>query len=249
MRRQALVRDFIPLVTQLLLITTLASLFVFISASAAQAVVCSYSGPGGNWAINAAPAVTVTDVHGNFGNSTPYEPNIEDGSIHVQSLYIWHDANDMVEYGWSFDKPMLFTHLWVFDARMFGGDYADRVDFEPSQNEHAFRMLYNNGAQRYDFKFDGNVQNFHRDPTWVEGRPTAVQEIGNQCDQGTAHWSGLKRQRPNGDWDAWNGTGWICDSETGFGYDHVSATEFRVSSRPSIFTGGCNSPFDAPNPN
>jgi len=164
------------------------------------------------------------------------------GDIHVESLYIFHDGDDLVEYGWDFDWEGVFTNLWVFDARLFqGSGYALRLDFHPTiAPMHEFRMRYDSSDGRYRFDYDGDQQPFARDPIWSTGRPHTTQEILNQCNGGVAHFWHLERETSSGSWVDWGSTHWNCDTETEWGFDYLSDTEFKVSSRDDNFTGGCD---------
>ncbi len=213
---------------------------VLIAAPLAQAT-CETAGAI-NFAVGAGPGTGVTTSHGVFGWS-----NINDAislgvfDQHVEALYIWHDGDDMVEYGWDMDRGDLFTNNHVFDARMFSGVYAVRLDDnDPTLDDHSFRIVYNDATQRYDFKYDNVVQGYHRDPVWVSGRPWAVGEISDQCDTGTSHWWTLKYQHLGANWNPWSGTHWNCDTETYHGYLQLSNTEFKVREVADTFVGPCD---------
>jgi len=163
------------------------------------------------------------------------------GDAHIEATYIWHDADDMVEFGWSFEWTSLFTNLWVYDARAFNGDYAQRYDFHPSiADMHEFRNYYDGSDGRYHFDYDGDRQPFARDPIWAEGRPFTNQELTNQCNGGHAHFWHLERKSSSGAWVDWSGTHWNCDTETGYGFTYHSDTDFTVDARSDTFAGPCD---------
>ncbi len=235
----------VPL-TQIVFVGITASFFFFAGTGNALAD-CAFSGSSGNWAVEGAPGISVTTAHGNHGWSNvrtniSLSLPIPGPATHVESLYIWHDGINMVEFGWALDRPIDFTHLNVFDARIFDGTYANRNDFQPSTGNHAFREVYNDTTARYDFEYDGVVQNFHRDPVWVGGRPRAGGEISYQCDDGNSHWWGLTHQHLGGTWVAWSSTHWNCDTETQYGFTWISDQEFTVDGRTDGFVDGCD-PF------
>jgi hypothetical protein len=230
------------ILVQLFAVAVCSFAFVALTPGVAQAVTCDFPSGDGNWGVGAGPASSVTASVGNSAHAT-VRNNIDlhtFGGMHVESVYIWHDGNDFVEFGWSLERPDFFTHRYVFDARMFGGDYADRRDFEPSETDHAFRMFYSSSDGRYHFEYDGDTKGFARDPAWSEGRPYTNGEIHNQCDGGGAHFWLLKRRTSAGDWVDWSGTHRNCDTETAYDYAEDSNTEFHVAARSDNFTGGCD---------
>jgi hypothetical protein len=229
---------------EILVVQLLALVMVLSTAPPARADCEDYPGDA-NWAVGAGPGLSITTSHGVFGWSHVNDDiSLGTYEIHVESLYIWHDADDMVEYGWDLDRGALYTNNHIFDARMFSGDYAVRLDVEgPTKVDHSFRIVYNDSTDRYDFKYDGDLQNYHRDPTWVGGRPWTVGEIKNQCNTGTSHWWTLQYQHLGAEWNPWSGTHWNCDTETHYGYLGISNTEFKVRSVTDTYTDGCD-PFD-----
>jgi len=216
-------------------ILTFALLSLLLEADSALAVACTQSPPDWNYAIEAGPGVGITSANGVHGSATIKDGyHLEsNGGMHVESIYLWNDYSNAIEYGWKEEASGAFgSGPEVFDLMFVDGvAFSPRIDDgSPTTTNHSFRTTWGTGSGgRFNFEYDGVQQTYHRDPIWNFGRPNAASEVSNQCDYGLAHWWGLKRvPTVGGTWVNWDNTHMICDGETDYGYQQDSMTEFHV---------------------
>lgn len=225
-------------------------LFIGVSPVVAEAGTCQDAPGDFNYAIEVTPDYTIgPNADGIRADETVHTDNIDLGlgNIYVESLYVVHDGNDFVEWAWDYSHPTSFVfNLESGDARLFEGVYAvrfhDRTDSSPNlaTGNRKFKLVYNTSTGAYDYFYEQSMQTWHRDPVWRTGIPDAAVETKGSCDTGVGHlWNLDYHHKSTGSWISWSGTDWARDTQENWGYDPVSATEFRTSARTDNFTG-CN---------
>lgn len=167
----------------------------------------------------------------------PSDITLHLGGTHIETEYIWHSMNDMVEFGYFTDRWQDGTYdaPALFDAMMLQGDYRgprDHSDAFAQNSLHTLTLVWRENEQRYGFKVDGDFLNALRDSGWTSGHPNAGVEVSYQCkDEAHAHFDNVQRKRNDGQWTDWNSTNYACDLLYHWGYDPHTDTHFDVSSR------------------
>jgi hypothetical protein len=242
--------------------------FAWVAATPIPALAdCENSG-NINWAIEAAPNLTVSNARGQRGRSDVRPVSLTQGGSpaadHVESMYIFGPtASSWIEFGWSFDYPGVSTYgPYVFDARSYNGDTTlardDSAQAPINNSDHSFAVFYDTSDSKWHFRVDGDLKSFTRaNSPFTNGHPNAGGELRNHCDDGNSHWYNLARQKPDNSWVSWPDNHYICDLELHHGYSHVADDEFQILHRTDTFmsndpptytpnaqSGSCN-PFHA----
>ncbi|MGH2375649.1 MAG: hypothetical protein ACRDIC_19540 [bacterium] len=198
--------------------------------------------PRGNWSVAARPFFFGSE------NSTGVRSLINvganaisnNGGKHVESIFLFRDLNNFLEFGWLVEQPTFFTSPpTVFNARMYTGVYdEDRLQEDITRGNHRFYMYHSTGtANTFFFRFDGTKYNASRKPPCGQsGDPVATGEIKKQCDDDTTRHRDLEYRTAADDGTRafWTETHWSCDTTIHFGYTEISDKEFRVDSRIGI---------------
>jgi len=204
---------------------------------------CSFSGAE-RYGVLMDPSVSIQTAKGtrmdvvvkDGGSSV----TLHEGGTHIETEYIWHDFDDMVELGYSIDRWQsgYYDAATMFDAMMLQGDYRGprtHLDTFAHDSGHQFTIVWRENAQKYGFKLDGSfLQGIYRDSGWIDGHPNAGVEVSYQCqDEAQASFDNVQRMTSGGSWSDWSQTNYACDLLYHWGYDSTSSTSFDVSARGS----------------
>jgi hypothetical protein len=207
---------------------------VVVSAPHSAFATCTHQDYG-NYGIAVFPDQTYEWYGVGFSTNARDDLHLDNPGLHVESVYAIVDVNYWIEIGVSFVRSDIgITSLRQFTARQFGDYTSDyrKHDWAVSTGNHRLWTEHHWSDGYWHMVFDG-VDRYSWAPYFKASFTRAAAEIFSSCDDGTSHHWWLQHMKADvGDWQDWQGTHWTCDNETGYGYDPISDTEFRVSSRP-----------------
>jgi hypothetical protein len=224
---------------QLLAILTIVSLS---SLASAASYPCDYSSEQGLWAVSGGTGVSGARwARGVNGMNDVQHKGIYQYSRRLESIYVWNDLDDFIEFGWEQVAPGgIVTPKVVYEARQYNGSYADSDLSNVSTGSHEFHMARQTDG-RYKYRLDGTWHpTASRSPVWIGGAPWAGVETQNQCDSGAAHWWSLDYKGSDNLWRTWTLSSWVCDTMKGYAYVKLSETNFEVRPTTDQFTTPCD---------
>lgn len=196
---------------------------------------CSDSGPGGNWAITARHGSNTDFSQRGVSGSAKVNDGVNlhtNPAIHVESLYIWLNPDNFVEFGWSLGRSSNDTWFFrVFFARKNGPNTYTSTSLlnSPSNGNHRFTMRRWPTDGKYHFAYDSTwFSQTHTPANFTQAGEVAVGETRNWCDDARAHWWNLDRYTSANSWVGWTNAHRTCDTQKYYDYKGVSGDEFEI---------------------
>lgn len=182
-------------------------------------------------------------VNGDTMPSTAFDTVGTNAADHIESVYLWSNSLDAIEFGWGYRNFNGTETLYKFSHTLINNDDGGHSNAGSVSMELQKFTLLNSlsttgqGWYIFNYRVAGVTQNFTDAVPFKYGHANAGVEVHNQCTEASGAFRNLQRQNLSGVWKKWRWTKWNSDGLKYYGYESVGYTGFNTRARSDTFTG------------